>query len=243
MIFLDTRSENLKRINELSKLKKTIKFKGFRQKAIKQTISQLIYIIKRIDELQEPYKIEFIDLNDNSKMKMFESVDLIHFFSQCLLLWSLRILEILKDYDAHRIPFDIRIARNILASHYGCARGSLKDKLNKEYIILDIPKISPNGKLTYHLGPLGSPAAIASEQELEDIKKLYKKYVDEKSEPNFWEICFEILYRDNLKINKKELETIENFLRNNGGVFTTSFRVIDFIISSLTQSIGKKETS
>jgi len=232
-------SENLKKVYELSDLAKKIEGEGFPQIVLRQSISDLIYILKKIEKLREPLKADFSSLDSDGTQKLFRSTKLIRFYSQCLLLWGFRILEILKVTSDLEIPSDIRIARNILAAHYGIARGSLTTKLSRKQIILDNPKISANGNLTYNLGPLGGPSSIASSSELLEIKQLYKKYCLEEAEPNTWEMCHKILCRDNAKITREDLRKIENFLRNNGGVLTTSDRILGFIINSLKQYNAK----
>ena len=232
-------SENLKKVYALSDLAKKIEGTGFPQRVLRQSISDLIYILKKIEALIEPYKADFSSLDSYEAQKLIRSTKLIHLYSQCLLLWGFRILELLKESSGLNIPSDIRIARNILAAHYGIASGRLATKLSIKQGILDNPKISANGNLTYNLGPLGGPSSIASSSELLEIKQLYKKYCLEESEPNTWEVCHKILCQDNAKITREDLSKIETFLRNNGGVFTTSHRILDFIINSLKQYNAK----
>jgi hypothetical protein len=148
-------------------------------------------------------------------------------------------LDILKKTSGLKIPHDIRIARNILVAHYGTAFGELTTKLSRKQGIINYPMVSANGNLTYNLGPLGGLSSIASSSEVLEIKQLYKKYCLEESEPNTWEMCHKILCRGNAKITREDLCKIKNFLRNKGGVFTTSDRILGFIINSLKQYNAK----
>ncbi|MCW3994422.1 MAG: hypothetical protein NWE85_07680 [Candidatus Bathyarchaeota archaeon] len=226
-------------VHALSKIAKQIEGAGFPQRVLRESISDLIYILKKIEELIEPRKADFSSLNNDEARRLFKSIKLIRFYSQCLLLWGFRILEILEETSGHEIPHDIRIARNILVAHYGVAKGNLTSKLSMKQVIIDNPKISANGNFTYNLSPLGGPSSIASPLELLEIKQLYKKYCLEGSEPNTWTVCYKILCRNNLKITKKDLSKIKDFLKNNGGVFTTSHRIVDFVINSLNQYNAK----
>lgn len=225
-------SENPKKVEELSKLAATIEGNGFLQIILRQSISELIYIIEKVEELLEPYRADLASLSDDEVKKMFKQIKHIRFYSQCLLLWGFRILEIIEKTAGLKIPLDIRIARNILAAHYGISRGKLKNKLGGKNIIIDVPKISPNGNLTYNLSSLGGPSSLSSEKEVLKIRNLYRKYV-KPAIPNTWEMCHEILCQTNVKITKKDQPIIEAFLRNNGGVFTTSHRILNLIIDSL----------
>ena len=234
----NSHSENLT-VYELSDLAKKIEGVEFPQRVLRESIFDLIYILKKIEELREPLKADFSSLDSNEARKILEANNLIRFYSQCLLLWGFRILEILKRTSGLEIPDDIRVARDVLVAHFGNARGDLTTKLSITKGIISKPTISANGNLRYNLGPLGGPSSTASSSELIEIKQLYKKYCPEESEPNIWEMCHRILCRANAKIKKEDLRKIENFLRNNGGIFTTSDRILNFIISSLRQYNAK----
>ena len=237
----NSRSENPKSIHQLSVLLKKIEGEGFPQIVLRQSISDLIYVLKKIEKLiQLNLKWDSIPFDKKEALKLFRSTPLIRFYSQCLLLWGFRILEILEKTSGLEIPSDIRIARAILAAHYGISRGNWKMKLNMKEIIVDIPKISPNGNLTYHLSSLGGPASFASSAELLEIKQLYKKYCLDDSEPNWWMVSYKILCQNNAKITPEDLRKIETFLRDNGGTFTTSHRIVNFIIASLKQDNGRR---
>lgn len=233
-------SEIPKKVYELLGLAKEVKGNDFPHRVLRGSLSDLIYILERIEALIETSEKgwSLSDEDETKAQKIIGSSRLIDFYSRCLLLWGVRILYILNETHGLKIPHDIRLARNILAAHYGVARGKLKSKLSG-VITITIPKISQSGNLTYSLGPLGGPSSIASKSELLEIKELYKKYCNEKSEPNIWQVCYKILCQDNIKISEEDLPKIENFLRNNGGTFTTSFRIVDFIIKSLNQIFCK----
>ena len=234
-------SEKLEKAYQLSDLAKEIEGEGFPQRVLRQSISDLIYILKMIEKLTQLHiKGDFSSFDRGEVLKLIRSTPLIRFYSQCLLLWSFRILEILKETSDLEIPADIRFARNILAAHYGISVGKLKAKLSLEQGIFDNPKISPNGNLTYNLGSLGGPASFACSDELIEIKNLYKKYCLDESEPNVWEVCYKILCQNNAKIEVEDLRKVENFLRDNGGIFTTSHRILNFIIDSLKKYNSKR---
>ena len=148
----NSHSENPKMIHELSVLLKKTEGEGFPQIVLMQSISDLIYVLKKIDKLIQLHaKGDFSSFNRKEALKLFRSTPLIRFYSQCLLLWGFRILEILEKTAGLEIPLDIRIARNILAAHYGISGGNLTKRLSRKEIILDNPKISPNGNLDYIL--------------------------------------------------------------------------------------------
>lgn len=210
----------------------------FPRVVLRQSIDDVAYILRRIEELTTIIKAESFT-NHGEVWKKLKVMDLIRFYSQCLLLWSYRILEILKETSNSNIPHDIRIARNVLAGHLGVASkhgGKLqKEKLNMRQGFIGFPKISPDGNLTYVIGPLGGPESIASPEELLIIKKLYKKYCPEEPDPNMWEICRQILYKGNNEIGKQDLKNVEYFLLNNGGTISDSDRIISHVVNSLKE--------
>jgi hypothetical protein len=232
-------SEIPEKIHKLSELTKDIKGNDFPHQVLRRSLSDLIYILEKIEMLIETEEEIWENADTSGDAINAENLlrpwKLIQFYSQCLLLWGSRIFDILKETRNIKIPHDIRLARNILAAHYGSAYGSLTSKLDGIYIITH-PKISPNGNLTYHLCLLSGPSSIASPSELLKVKQLYKKYCHEDSEPNMWYVCYKILCQDNMEITDEDLSEIIGFLKNNGGTFTTSFRVIDSIIKSLNES-------
>jgi hypothetical protein len=228
-------SENPKKVAELAELAKGIKGDGFPQRVLRQSISDLIYVLKRIDKLIQLPLGDYSSYDEKKALKLFRSTRLVQFYSQCLLLWGFRLLEILKETSGLEIPSDIRVARDVLVAHFGIARGNLTKRLNAKEIVVDNPKISPNGNLTYALGSLGGPASFATSTERQEIEQLYKKYCLDESKPNVWEVCHKILCQNNQKVEKADMDKIEKFLRNNGGIFTTSHRILDFVIASLKQ--------
>lgn len=224
---------------QLWNLAKKIKADKFPQVVLRESIFELIYILERLEELRASTKADFSSVNRDEARNLFTSIRSIGFYSQCLVLWSYRILEILKETSNFRIPPDLKIARDILVAHYGIAYGKLTARLNRRHGFIVSPKISANGNLMYTLGPLGGPASAASSSELQTIKHLYKKYCPEESEPNIWEICWKIICKDNVRISRKDLDEIRKFIRNNGGTITDSDRIIGYVINSLKEYCAK----
>jgi len=225
--------------HQLWNLAKKIEADEFPQVVLRESIFDLIYILEKIEKLRADTKTGS-SINQDEAQNLLRLMDLIRFFSQCLVLWSYRILEILKITSNFKIPADLKIARNILAAHYGIASGNLTAKLNRRQGFIASPKISANGNLTYTLGPLGSPESIASSSELQTIKQLYKKYCPEEPEPNIWELCSSLLCKDIIEISNKDLEKIQDFIRNNGGTITDSDRIMGYVINSLKKYCAGK---
>lgn len=220
---------------QLSNLAEEMKGEKFPQVVLRESIFELVYILERIEHLRT--KANLISLNRHESEKFLRSMRLIHFYSQCLVLWSYRILEILKETSDFIIPPNLRIARNILVAHYGIAKGNLREKLSRNQGFISSPKISPNGNLTYMIGPLESPASIASPSELQTIKQLFRKYCPGEPEPNIWEVCNKIFCNADIKIIDEDLAKIELFIRNNGGIITDSDRIIGCVIKLLEKYV------
>ncbi len=222
-------------LNWISKLKdiaKELKGDKFPQVVLEKSIYEFSYILERIEELMKVYnKSDFSSINQEEVEEFGRTVKLINFYAQCLVLWGHRILDILNETAGFEIPTDIKIARNILVAHFGIAFGDLKSKINRKQGFISSPKISPNGNLTYVIGPLGNPKS----SELETIKKLYKKYFLGKPMPNIQEICNIIMCNDEIEIEKQDLEKIKRFIRNNGGTITDSKRIMSYVLNSLNQ--------
>jgi len=226
---------------QLENLGKQIKGEKFREVILWESTLDLIYILKRISKLNRNTEIEISSANQEELKKYKESIDAIRFYSQCLLLWSCRILEILREISNVKIPHDfhdVRIARNILVAHFGTARGRLKEELDTKKGFITSPKFSPDGNFEYVIGPLGSPSSIASSPELEDINRLHKKYCPSEPDCNVWNICFKILCSEKNK-SRNDLKRIEEFIRNNGGAITSSKRIIECVIDSIENYLAR----
>ncbi len=218
----------------------TMQIKGekFREVILWESTLDLVYILKRLGKLKRNTEIEISSATPEELKKYKESIDAIRFYSQCLLLWSHRVLEILKEISNVKIPDDLRIARNILVAHFGTAGGELKNKLDRNKGFITSPKFSPDGNFEYAIGPLGSPKSTANSLELKTINQLYKKYCPGEPDCNDWNICFKILCSEKKKL-KNDLEKIEEFIRNNGGVITNSKRIMECVIDSLENYLVK----
>ena len=162
-----------------------------------------------------------------------ESYKALRFYSQCILLWSFRILEILEIIANIKPSQALRIARNILGAHYGSARGNLRSKLTREQGFLQSPKFSPDGRFEYVIGPLGSPASTASPTQQQTIERLFKKYCPQKQDFNWWNACYSILHQNDHRVSRKDVKKIEGFICDNGGVITDSQSAIQCVLDSV----------
>ena len=119
----------------------------------------------------------------------------------------------------------------------GATRLSLKDGWT-EFSPMDLPiQLVRVGSFKYMIGPLGSPASIASPLELDRIKELFKKYCPEEPEFNWWYACYKVLHQGGLEVDKEDLMEIEGFIRNNGGMITDSQEVIKSVVQSIEKYI------
>ena len=169
------------------------------------------------------------------------STKALRFYSQCLLLWSCRILDILKAMANIEVSPAMKLARNILVAYYGTADGNLKSKLTRETGFLVSPQFSPTGNFKYVVGPIGSPASTASTSELRRVERLFKKYCPQEREFNWWYACYKILHQDDRKVSKEDLKQIEEFIRNNGGMITDSQSVIECVIQYIEKYVASDE--
>jgi len=220
-------------INCLIDLTKKIEDDGLPQAALRDSLYDLSYILRRIQELAPALKMDISSASRGELNMYWESYKALRFYSQCILLWSFRILEILKIIANIEPSQALRIARIILGAHYGSAGGNLRSKLTREQGSLQSPKFSPDGSFEYVIGPLGSPASTASPLEQQIIEGLFKKYCPQKQDFNWWHACYRILHQNDYRISGKDLEQIEKFIRNNGGVITDSQSTIQCVLDSV----------
>jgi len=224
-------------IDRLCDLVKKVKDKGLPEAALRDSVSELIYILQRIKELAPHLDIDTNSAGQSELNIYVESSKILRFYSQCLLLWSCRILDLLDAISNIEIPPALKLARNILAAHYGTADGNLKSRLSKEQGFVASPILSRDGNFQYCIGSLGSPASTASSSELQLVKKLFKKYCPQEQDFNWWEACYKMLHQNDYKISKENLKQIEEFIRNNGGIITDSQSVIKGVLDSLEKHL------
>lgn len=224
-------------INRLTDLGKEIKGDSLVETALMDSIFDFVYILQRIQELAQILKIDITTASQDQLNLYFRSNKALNFYSQCLLIWSCRILDILRSNADVKVPPEIKLARNILAAHYGTADGNLKSNLTREKGFTVGPQLSPNGSFKYVVGPLGSPASTASSSELDRIKDLFKKYCPGELEFNWWFACHKILHQDDREIAKEDLKEIEGFIRDNGGMITNSQYTIKCVVESVEKYI------
>ncbi len=220
-------------VNCLIDLAKKVKDDGLPQAALRDSLYDLSYILRRIQELAPALKIDINSASQGELNMFLESHKVLRFYSQCILLWSFRILEILEFIANIKPSQALRIARNILGAHYGSARGNLRSKLTREQGFLQSPKFSPDGRFEYVIGPLSSPASTASPTEKQIIERLFKKYCPQKQDFNWWNACYRILHQNDFRVSRKDLERIEGFIHNNGGVITDSQSTIQCVLDSV----------
>ena len=220
-------------IERLTDLGKSIKDAGLPETALIDSIFELTYILRRVQELAPALKIDISSANQGQLNLYSTSTKALRFYSQCLLIWSCRILDILRAIANIKVPPAIKLARNILAVHYGTAKGRLTSKLTRQSGFLVSPQFSPVGNFKYVIGPLGSPASTASPLEVERIKELFKKYCPEEPEFNWWYACYKVLHQGGREVDKEDLKEIEGFIRNNGGMITDSQEVIKSVVQSI----------
>ncbi len=219
-------------------LGKKIKDTGLPETALIDSVFELTYILQRIKELAPALQIDTTSADQDQLNLYSRSTKALRFYSQCLLIWSCRIMDILKAIADIEVPPVIKLARNILAAHYGTADGNLKSKLTKESGFLVSPQFSPTGNFRYVIGPIGSPASTASPSELNRIEKLFKKYCPEEREFNWWYVCYKILHQGDRGVSKEDLKEIVGFIRNNGGMITDSQSVIRCVIQSVEKYVA-----
>jgi len=209
-----------------------IKDTGLPETALIDSIFEFTYILKRIQELTPALQIDITTANQGQLNLYSRSTKVLRFYSQCLLIWGCRILDILGEIADIKVPPAIKLARNILAAHYGTADGKLKSNLTKEKGFTVGPQFSPSGNFKYVIGPLGSPASIASPLELDRIEELFKKYCPEETGFNWWFACHKVLHQSTREVTQADLKEIEGFIRNNGGMITDSQEIIESVVQS-----------
>lgn len=220
-------------INCLIDLGKKIKDEGLPQAALIDSLLDLSYILQRIQELAPALEIDISSAGQGELNIYLKSSKALRFYSQCLLLWSCRILDILEAVANIEASPALKLARNILVAHYGTANGNLKSKLTREQGFLQSPKFSPDGSFQYVIGPLGSPASTASPSELQLVAGLFKKYCPKEQDFNWWNACYRILHQNDYKVSREDLKQIEKFIRNNGGIITDSQSAIECVVDSV----------
>ena len=220
-------------VNCLIDLAKKVKDNGLPQAALRDSLYDLSYILRRIQELAPALKMDISSASQVELDMYWESYKAQRFYSQCVLLWSCRILDILEAIANIEASPALKLARNILVAHYGTANGALKSKLTREQGFLQSPKFSPDGSFQYVIGPLGSPASTASPSEQQIIEGLFKKYCPQKQDFNWWNACYRILHQNDYKVSREDLKQIEKFIRNNGGTITDSQSAIQCVLDSV----------
>ena len=208
------------------------------ESALGDSIFELTYILQRIEELAPALEIDVSSASQGELNIYFGSSKALRFYSQCLLLWSCRILDILEAIANIETSPALKLARNILAAHYGTADGNLKSKLTKKQGFLLSPQFSPSGKFKYVIGPLGSPASTASPSELQLVERLFKQYCPKEQNFNWWNACYNILHQNDYPISREDLKEIEKFIRNNGGMITDSQSAITCVIDSVEKHLA-----
>ena len=220
-------------INCLIELAKEIKYEDLPQAALIDSLLELTYILERIEELAPALEIDISSAGQGELNIYLKSSKALRFYSQCLLLWSCRILDILEAVANIEASPALKLARNILVAHYGTANGNLKSKLTREQGFLQSPKFSPDGSFQYVIGPLGSPASTASPSELQLVAGLFKKYCPKEQDFNWWNACYRILHQNDYKVSREDLKQIEKFIRNNGGIIADSQSAIQCVVDSV----------
>jgi len=217
----------------LINLVKKIKDRSLPEAALIDSIFELTYILKRIGELAPDLNIEISSGSQDELDMYFKSTKALRFYSQCLLLWSCRILDVLELLANIEVSPALKLARNILAAHYGSADGNLKSKLTREQGFLVSPKFSPDGSFQYVIGSIGSPVATASPSASQLVERLFKEYCPKEQGFNWWYACYKILHQNDYTVSKEDLKQIEKFIRNNGGIITDSRSAIECVIDSV----------
>jgi len=221
-------------INRLINLGKKVKGGGLPQAALIDSLLDLSYILQRIQKLAPTLGIDTSSASQRELNIYLKSSKALRFYSQCLLLWSCRILDILEKVANIEASPSFKLARNVLAAHYGTANGNLKSKLTREQGFLQSPKFSPDGSFQYVIGPLGNPASTASPLELQLVERLFKKYCPkEQKDFNWWNACYRILHQNDYKISRSDLKQIEKFILNNGGIIADSQSAIQCVVDSV----------
>lgn len=228
-------AEQRERLDELNT---RIEGDSFQIEALRDSTRELSYILQRIEELWPSSEIDLTSTNQLGHAIYIMSNRGLRFYSQCLLLWSCRILEILDEISGIESPQAISLARVVVTAHYGTAGGKLKHSLKRETGFLVSPGFVPGGIFKYAIGPLGSPASTASPLERNVIETLFGKYCPEDKEFNWWTACYKILHQPERKVSGEDRKQILKFLRDNGGIFTDSKSVIECVTSSLQKYVG-----
>jgi len=218
-------------------LSKRIKGDSLPLEALRDSISELSYILQRIEELLPGSEIDITSTGQLGHAIYSRSTRGLRFYSQCLLLWSYRILEILKEIGGIEASPGLRLARIIIAAHFGTANGKLKTNLTRESGFLQSPGFAPGGVFKYAIGPLGSPASTASRSDRQIVEALFKKYCPGEKDFNWWTACYIILHQRDHKVSIEDLRQIERFLRDNGGIITDSKSVIECVMTSLERFV------
>ncbi len=228
-------TEQRERLNGLNR---RIQGDNFQIEALRDSTGELSYILQRTEELWPGSEIDLTSTNQLGHAMYITSTRGLRFYSQCLLLWSCRILEILDEIAGIKAPPAIGLARIVVAAHYGTANGKLKHSLKRETGFLVSPGFVPGGIFKYAVGPLGSPASTASPSERHAIETLFRKYCPEDKEFNWWTACYKILHQPDREVSGEDSKQILRFLRDNGGILTDSKSVIECVISSLQMYLG-----
>lgn len=226
-------NDQIKRLTELAE---KIRDRNLPEIALRESVFDLIYVLKRIKELYPNTEVDTVTANQNELIKYSESRKALRVYSQCLLLWSSRILEILKKIANIEIPSDVNLARNILAAHFGSAWGNLLNLTKENGFALS--GYSPGGVFQYIIASIGSPASTASNSEREVIQELHKKYCTEEKVFNPWFACFQILSQEKIKVCENDFKKIERFVHNNGGLISDSQRTVDCVIDSIEKYLA-----
>lgn len=219
--------------DRLIDLGKKIKLRGLPEAALTDSVFELTYILQRIEQLAPDLEIEISSAGQGELNIFSKSSKALRFYSQCLLLWSCRILDILEAMANIEACPALKLGRNIVAAHYGTAHGKLRSKLTREQGLIVSPKSSPSGSFQYVIGSLGGPSSTASPSELQLVERLFKKYCLEGEDFNWWNACYKILHQNDYKVSKQDLKQIKKFIRDNGGMITDSQSVIECVINSL----------
>lgn len=222
-------------VDRLIDLAKKVKDDGLPQAALRDSIYDLSYILWRVQRLAPALKIDISSASQQELSVHSESLKALRFYSQCLILWSCRILEILEFIAHIEPPRVLKLTRHILVAHYGWADGNLRSNLKREQGFVQPPQFSPDGNFKYVIGPHGSPASTASPTEQQNIKTLFKKYCPQRQDFNWWNACYYILQQTDRPVSIEDFKKIEGFIRNNGGFITDSQSTIQCVLDSVQE--------
>jgi len=109
--------------DRLIDLGERIKSRGLPEAALRDSVFELTYILQRIEELAPDLEIDISSASQDELNIFSKSHKALRFYSQCLLLWSCRILDTLEAMANIEPSPALKLARNILAAHYGTAHG------------------------------------------------------------------------------------------------------------------------